>query len=245
MRRPLCLSKASASYRDLSAGTAASAFMIRVPAKVDSGGVRCPACSPHWKSRPASPSRSRCCAAGLPGARWIEPENYHITLRFIGDIDEPTADEVADALMRVDRPRFELALHGLAAFGSRKPHSLFAGVKMSPALKELQGEHERIMQRIGLEPERRKFTPHVTLARLRGASRSRHGGLPGAPRRFQHAALSGRPLRPACPRRPRPAAGPTSWRRPIRWRLEALARAVVTQPNSPCTYQTGLAVSRP
>jgi 2'-5' RNA ligase len=107
---------------------------------------------------------------GLHGARWIEPDNYHITLRFIGDIDEPTADEVADALMRVDRPRFDVALQGLAAFGSRKPHSLFAGVKMSSALKELQGEHERIMQRIGLEPERRKFTPHVTLARLRGAS---------------------------------------------------------------------------
>ena len=107
---------------------------------------------------------------GLLGARWIEPENYHITLRFIGDIDEPTADEVADALMRVDRPRFDVSLQGLSTFGSRKPHSLFVGVKMSPALQELQAEHERIMQRIGLEPERRKFTPHVTLARLRGAA---------------------------------------------------------------------------
>lgn len=106
---------------------------------------------------------------GLPGARWIEPENYHITLRFIGDIDEPTADEVADALMRVDRRPFEVALQGLGSFGSKKPHALFAAVKKSSALSELQGEHERIMQRIGLEPERRKFTPHVTLARLKGA----------------------------------------------------------------------------
>ena len=107
---------------------------------------------------------------GLSGARWIGPENYHITLRFIGDIDERTADEVADALIRVDRPKFDIALNGLAVFGSRKPHSLFAGATMSPSLRELQGEHERIMQRIGLEPERRKFTPHVTLARLKGAS---------------------------------------------------------------------------
>ena len=107
---------------------------------------------------------------GLPGARWVDPENYHITLRFIGDIDEPTADEVADALARVDRPRFDLSLEGLGAFGSRKPHSVHAAVKPSPALKELRAEHERVIQRIGLEPERRKFTPHVTLARLRNPS---------------------------------------------------------------------------
>ena len=62
-----------------------------------------------------------------------------------------------------------LSLEGLGAFGSRKPHSLFAGVKVSPALRDLQAEHERIIQRLGLEPERRKFTPHVTLARLKSA----------------------------------------------------------------------------
>ncbi len=104
---------------------------------------------------------------GLPGARWVDPENYHITLRFIGDIDEPTADDIADALGRVARPRFELSMQGLGAFGSRKPHAVYAAVKPSPALKELQAEHERIVQRIGLEPERRRFTPHVTLARFK------------------------------------------------------------------------------
>ncbi len=107
---------------------------------------------------------------GLPGARWVDPENYHITLRFIGDIDEPTADEVAGALARVDRPGFNVALEGLGAFGSRKPHAVFAGVKATPALKELQAEQERIIQRIGLEPERRKFTPHVTVARMKNGS---------------------------------------------------------------------------
>ena len=107
---------------------------------------------------------------GLPGARWVDPENYHITLRFIGDIDEPTADEVANALARVNRRNFDVALEGLGAFGARRPHAVWAGVKASPALRELQAEHERLMQRIGLEPERRKFMPHVTLARLKGAS---------------------------------------------------------------------------
>ena len=107
---------------------------------------------------------------GLPGARWIDPQNYHLTLRFIGDIDHPTADEVARALARVDRPRFDLTIEGLDAFGSRKPQAVVACVKSTPALKELQAEQERIIQRIGLEPERRRFKPHVTLARLKSAS---------------------------------------------------------------------------
>ena len=107
---------------------------------------------------------------GLPGARWVDPENYHITLRFIGDIDQRTADEVIGALDRVDRRSFELSLAGLDAFGGNKPHSIVACVKGSAELRELQSEQERIIQRIGLEPERRKFRPHVTLARIKGAS---------------------------------------------------------------------------
>ncbi len=107
---------------------------------------------------------------GLPGARWIDPENYHLTLRFIGDIDDRTADEVADALDRVQRRPFTLTISGLDAFSGRTPHSLFARVEPTPSLVELQGEHERIMQRLGLKPDPRKFMPHVTLARLRGTS---------------------------------------------------------------------------
>jgi len=109
---------------------------------------------------------------GLPGARWVDPENYHITLRFIGDIDARTADEIAGALMRIDRPAFDVSLAGLDAFGPKKPQAIVAGVKNSPPLKELQAAQERIVQRLGLEPERRKFRPHVTLARLKGASGS-------------------------------------------------------------------------
>lgn len=107
---------------------------------------------------------------GLPGARWVDPENYHITLRFIGDIDHRTADEVGQALMRVDKPGFDLAVAGLDALGGNKPHSIVAAVRPSQVLRDLQGEHERIIQRIGLEPERRKFRPHVTLARIKGVS---------------------------------------------------------------------------
>jgi 2'-5' RNA ligase len=105
---------------------------------------------------------------GLHGARWIDPENYHITLRFIGDIDERTGEEIAEALTRVRRPGVAVRLSGLGSFGGAKPHALWARVEPSPLLAELQAEHERILQRLGLPPEGRKYTPHVTLARLRG-----------------------------------------------------------------------------
>lgn len=105
---------------------------------------------------------------GLPGARWIDEENYHVTLRFIGDIDFRTADEIVDALSRVKRRDVGLQFEGLTSFGSSKPHSLVARIASNRALAELQAEHERVVQKIGLPPEGRRFTPHVTLARLRG-----------------------------------------------------------------------------
>ena len=107
---------------------------------------------------------------GLPGARWIDAENYHITLRFIGDVDERTADSVAESLEMISRPSFSVALSGLGSFGSRKPHCVWAGMTMTGEISDLQSELERRMQRIGLEPERRKFVPHVTLARLKRSS---------------------------------------------------------------------------
>lgn len=106
---------------------------------------------------------------GLPGARWIDQENYHLTLRFIGDVEGHVADEVAMALDRVRRASFMLTLSGVGAFGSRKPHAVYAGVLPSPDLNALQGEIDRICQRLGLPADQRKFTPHVTLARLRNA----------------------------------------------------------------------------
>lgn len=107
---------------------------------------------------------------GLPGARWIDPENYHVTLRFIGDIDNRTAHSVAEMLDGIRRPAFEITLDGIGVFGGRKPHSVFADVRASRDLTALQAEQERMMQRLGLPPDPRKFAPHVTVARLRGAS---------------------------------------------------------------------------
>jgi len=106
---------------------------------------------------------------GLPGARWIDPENYHVTLRFIGDIDDALADEIADMLGQVARRKFSLRIDGLDSFGGNKPRAVVAAVTPVADLVELQAEHQRIMQRVGLQPER-KYKPHVTLARLRDTS---------------------------------------------------------------------------
>jgi RNA 2',3'-cyclic 3'-phosphodiesterase len=107
---------------------------------------------------------------GLPGARWIDPENYHLTLRFIGDIDDALARDIAGLLGRVHRRPFELRLDGLTSFGGRKPRAVVAAVTAIAPLLELQAEQDRMLQRLGLEPEGRKYTPHVTLARLRDTS---------------------------------------------------------------------------
>jgi 2'-5' RNA ligase len=107
---------------------------------------------------------------GLPGARWIDAENYHLTLRFIGDIDDVLAGDVALMLGRVRRGAFDVRIDELVSFGGRKPRAVVAAVSPVPALMELQAEHERLLQRLGLEPEGRKYTPHITLARLRDSS---------------------------------------------------------------------------
>ncbi|MGB6535882.1 MAG: RNA 2',3'-cyclic phosphodiesterase [Xanthobacteraceae bacterium] len=107
---------------------------------------------------------------GLPGARWIDPENYHLTLRFIGDIDDTLARDIAGELARVQRGGFELRLEGLSSFGGRKPRAVVAAAAPVAPLIQLQAEQERLLRRFGLEPDARKYTPHVTLARLRDSS---------------------------------------------------------------------------
>lgn len=107
---------------------------------------------------------------GLPGARWQDPSDYHLTLRFIGDIDRRAAREIENELAEIDREAITVNFTGLGTFGGDKPHTLYAGVAPSRELIELQGEAERVARRMGLKPEPRKFTPHVTLARLRSTS---------------------------------------------------------------------------
>src|SRR5436853_6337135 len=92
---------------------------------------------------------------GLQGARWIDPENYHLTLRFIGDVDDVTAHEIASLLGRVRRRPLELRFDALSSFGGRRPRAVIATLTQTTALTQLQSEHERLMPRVGLEPEAR------------------------------------------------------------------------------------------
>jgi RNA 2',3'-cyclic 3'-phosphodiesterase len=109
---------------------------------------------------------------GVVSARWLEPEDYHITLRFIGDIDARTARDIDDTLSDIRRPKAPVRFEGLSWFGGHKPRAIVAKVKADPALMDLQDEQERRLRRIGIELETRKYTPHVTLARLRGAGQA-------------------------------------------------------------------------
>ncbi len=110
---------------------------------------------------------------GLKGARWVAPENFHLSLRFIGEIAGGEDRDIAHALNTVSGPAFELSLSGLGAFDRRgRVHAVWAGVEKSDALDRLRGGVESALVRSGLEPEHRKFKPHVTLARMKGGSAS-------------------------------------------------------------------------
>lgn len=104
--------------------------------------------------------------SGIAGARWVDPGNLHLTLRFIGEISEDVAADVDVALARLRAPRFSLQLAGSGVFGGDRPRNLWVGVERSPQLVTLRDRIEQALTRTGLPPEPRKFAPHVTLARL-------------------------------------------------------------------------------
>ena len=112
-------------------------------------------------------ARLSIMCAGLPGADWVAPANMHLTLRFIGEVDESAAEEIDGMLAGIEAEAFSLELDGIGTFGDgAKARSVWAAVKPSPALSHLQAKVESAVVRAGLPPEGRKFTPHVTLARL-------------------------------------------------------------------------------
>ncbi len=126
---------------------------------------------------------------GVPGARWVKPENRHLTLRFIGEVDRGVADDIDAALGGIEAPAFQLSISGVGHFG--KPDAariLWAGVEPNGALDHLHSKVEAAAMRAGLPAEQRRFSPHVTLARLRRAPGNRveqfvadHAGFRAAP----------------------------------------------------------------
>jgi RNA 2',3'-cyclic 3'-phosphodiesterase len=123
---------------------------------------------------------------GVPGARWQTREQLHLTLRFIGEVDGREAAMLDDALAGIEAPAFDLQLHGVGQFGSKerrpgkvrsgfpsgrattiKSHALWAGLRKSEALEHLQRKVDNAIRRVGQPQDAYKFTPHVSLARLR------------------------------------------------------------------------------
>src|SRR5487761_21439 len=104
-------------------------------------------------------------AIGFPGARWVDPGNYHLTLRFIGEVDEGMASDLDAHLAGIRARRFALTLAGIGSFNAR---NVFVGVERNADLVHLQDKVESAVARSGIEPESRRFAPHVTLARLKG-----------------------------------------------------------------------------
>jgi len=110
---------------------------------------------------------------GVPGARWMTDGQLHLTLRFIGEVDENVAHDIDDALLLIRAPAFTMEISGVGEFGGKNPRALWAGVRANDALTHLQRKIETAMQRIGLPPEQRKFAAHVTLARLKSPPREK------------------------------------------------------------------------
>ena len=108
--------------------------------------------------------------SGLPEARWIDRENLHLTIRFIGEVEETLAEDIHDGLSTLKFEAFPLQLKGIDCFQSRnKVRSVWTGTVTSYHLKTLKRKVEQNLRRTGLQVETRKFSPHVTLARLKRA----------------------------------------------------------------------------
>src|SRR5262245_29255703 len=104
---------------------------------------------------------------GIPGARWSPVENMHLTLRFIGEVDEAVARDIDDMLADIREPTFTVSLKGVGEFGRKEGRALWAGVAEAQPLQHLAAKVESALQRMGLPAETRKYSPHVTLARLK------------------------------------------------------------------------------
>ena len=119
-------------------------------------------------------ARLALLGGGIPRARWIPSENLHLTVRFIGEVDEGRMEDIDEALQSVEAPGFEMFLEGVGYFGRpRAARSIHVGIARNPALCHLHDKIESALVRARFEPERRKFAPHVTLARLDNAPVSR------------------------------------------------------------------------
>jgi 2'-5' RNA ligase len=105
---------------------------------------------------------------GEPDLRWQSDDQLHLTLRFIGEVERHMAEDIGAALEQIRFRRFLLSLDGVGKFEKLRHGALWAGVQPKDQLKALNAKVERACQTAGLEPERRVYHPHITLARWKG-----------------------------------------------------------------------------
>jgi 2'-5' RNA ligase len=118
---------------------------------------------------------------GVPGARWQTPEQLHLTLRFIGEVDGRTAEDIAEALLRLAHPGFEVALAGVGVFERRgRPEAIWAGLTPHAPLRVVHDKVDRALAMAGVAPDTRAYHPHITLARLNVGSGPVGGWLAAA-----------------------------------------------------------------
>lgn len=103
-----------------------------------------------------------------PDFRWQDDEQLHLTLRFVGEVERPVANDLADALGRIRAHPLSIRISGIGRFEQRNSGALWAGIEPKAPVSALAAKIERVCQQVGLEPERRAFFPHVTLARWKG-----------------------------------------------------------------------------
>jgi 2'-5' RNA ligase len=120
--------------------------------------------------RPPEPIRDLLIDAmdHTAAVRWQDERQLHITLRFIGEVDRPVAEDLAASLERIRFEPFNIRIKGVGRFEQRNGGALWAGVEPKEPLAALAAKAERICQSVGLEPERRAYHPHITLARWKG-----------------------------------------------------------------------------
>lgn len=105
--------------------------------------------------------------SGLHGARWVEPDSYHITLSYMGEVGPDGIEQLIETLDGIRFSPFTIRLQGLGVFGAKRPRAVWAGLEDCPELISLQARQARAITGAGFRLERRKYTPHVTLARFR------------------------------------------------------------------------------
>lgn len=145
--------------------------------------------------RPPAAIRAQLLAlmGGVHGARWQDDSQLHCTLRFIGEVDRHAAEDIAIALGGVRFPAFAVALDGVGQFDSRgRPNALWAGLRPHDALAQLHQKVDQAIVRVGQEPERRAYLPHITLARMNASAGATdrfleaHAGLASPPFAVEH-----------------------------------------------------------